>query len=100
MRSELVRQLRENHLSPQQFSKRLDLEHGVRVSHQWGCDLIRKDRDRGGDLYAHLHCGGGRRKPYGGADPRSSAIPDRTPISERPPEAERRSEIGHIEVDT
>jgi IS30 family transposase len=95
----LVEELIRQDWSPEQISGRLDIEYGIKISHEWIYQYILKDKRAGGDLYRHLRCQKKRRKRYGSYD-RRGKIPNRTGIEERPDVINDRLRIGDWEVDT
>ena len=85
--------------SPEQISKRLEVEGLSTVSHETIYRHIYSDREKGGDLYVYLrrrHTYRRRINKYCSRKGWSS----RRPISERPPVVETRSRIGDWEADT
>ena len=99
MCSEVVRLMRERDWSPQMISERLRKERGVKVSHEWICQMLLENQASGGTLHKVLPFAGKRRKRRGVPETRGR-IPDRVSINERPAEANERSELGHWEADT
>jgi len=60
---------------PEQITRRIEMEQGVRISHEWIYPSVYADRRSGGDLYRSLRCQKVRRKRYGAYD-RRGAIPN------------------------
>ena len=86
--------------SPQQISKRLERDYGIRISHESVYQIILKDRKNGGSLYQNLRR---KHKKYqrrlGNAN-RRGQIKDRRSIDTRPASVETRAQVGHWEGDT
>ena len=91
--------LREQQWSPEQISGWLELERGLKVSHESIYRHVRADGEAGGDLHRHLRCRKRQRKAYG-SPPRTGPIAGRTSIEERPDVAQRRGRVGDWEADT
>jgi transposase, IS30 family len=85
--------------SPEQISGRLNIEYGIKISHEWIYQYILSNKSNGGDLYQHSRCKKKRRKRYGSYD-RRGKIPNRTGIEERPDVINDRLRLGDWEVDT
>jgi len=85
--------------SPEQISGRLNIEYGIKISHEWIYQYILSNKKNGGDLYRHSRCKKKRRKRYGSYD-RRGKIPNRTGIEERPDVINDRLRLGDWEVDT
>lgn len=86
--------------SPEQISGRLEVEHGIKVSHECLYQFIYRDKKRGGERYKNLRFGRKkRRKRLGRADKRGK-IPNKTMIDERPWQINERLDYGHYEGDT
>lgn len=93
---EAIRLLRQEQWSPEQISGYLNLQ-GKHISHETIYKYIRKDKQKGGDLYKNCryrlkH----RSRPVGG---KRVVIPNRTGIDERPAEADGKR-FGDFEMDT
>ena len=86
--------------SPEQISRRLKAQRGIRISHERIYQYIAEDKRNGGDLYKQLrHSAKQRKKRYGGAD-RRGQIKGRVSIAKRPKAVDKRSRIGDWELDT
>lgn len=85
--------------SPEQVVSRLELEQGIRLSHEGIYQHIYADKRSGGDLYRSLRCQKPRRKRYGAYD-RRGKIPNQVSIEARPAIVETRDRIGDWEGDT
>ncbi len=85
--------------SPEQIVGRLQMEQGVRISHEWIYQYIYADKHSGGDLYRYLRCQKVRRKRYGTYD-RRGIIPNQVSIDERPAIVDAKRRIGDWEGDT
>jgi IS30 family transposase len=85
--------------SPEQISGWLKANPtvGFYISDEWIYEYIRKDRQRGGDLYTHLRRGG---RPYKNRRAYRGFIKDRISIEKRPKIIEERLDLGHWEVDS
>ena len=82
--------------SPKQISGSLALE-GVPISHETIYKYIRKDREKGGELYKHCrHRLKHRKRAIAG---KPIQIPNRTSIADRPMEADGKR-FGDFEMDT
>ena len=87
-------------LSPEQVSGLLELEKGIRISHERIYQHVWEDKRNGGELYKHLrHSNKKRRKKYGSQDKRGQ-IKNRACIEERPDIVEQKTRIGDWEIDT
>ena len=96
---QLIEQLIEADLSPEQISGMLR-RHGVlRVSHETIYKHIWHDKRCGGTLYRHLRQRPKYRKRYGPNEKRGKLAGKRH-ISERPAAVEHRRQLGHWEMDT
>lgn len=96
---DLVIQLLQEGLSPDQISGRLRLEGRLGISHESIYRYIRRDKKRGGMLFRLLRQPAKWRKQHAGAEKRGRLTGKRH-ISERPAAVELRQEIGHWEMDT
>lgn len=85
--------------SPEQIAGRLELEEGVRVSHEWIYQYVYADKRSGGSLYRHLRCQKPRRKRYGAYE-RRGRIPRQVSIDKRPAVVDARRRLGDWEGDT
>ena len=85
--------------SPEQVGCRLELEQGIRLSHEWIYQYIYADKRSGGDLYRSLRCQKPRRKRYGAYD-RRGIIPNQVSIDQRPAIVAARRRVGDWEGDT
>jgi IS30 family transposase len=85
--------------SPEQISLWLKTVSGIRISHEWICQYILKDKAGGGDLYTHLRCKKVRRKRYGSYSRRGQIV-GRVSIDECPEIVDSRFRIGDCELDT
>ena len=95
----LVESLIRQDWSPEQISGRLNIEYGIKISHEWIYQYILSNKRNGGDLYRHSRCKKKRRKRYGSYD-RRGIIPNRIGIEERPDVINDRLRLGDWEVDT
>lgn len=86
--------------SPEQISKRMEIELGETVSHEWIYQLIYEDRKKGGDLHTNLRWGRKTRKKRGGGRDKRGQIPNRVSIEQRPEIIDERGRIGDFEGDT
>lgn len=85
--------------SPEQITKRFEMEKGVRISHEWIYQYVYADKRSGGDLYRSLRCQKVRRKRYGSYD-RRGVIPNRVSIDDRPAIVDTGKRFGDWEGDT
>jgi transposase, IS30 family len=86
--------------SPEQISKRMEMELSETVSHEWIYQMVYEDRKAGGSLHFHLRWGRRKRKKrFGGRDKRGE-IPNRVSIEKRPEVINNRDRIGDFEGDT
>lgn len=85
--------------SPEQVGSRLEMEQGIRLSHEWIYQHIYADKRSGGNLYRSLRCQKPRRKRYGAYD-RRGIIPNQVSIDERPAIVAARRRFGDWEGDT
>jgi IS30 family transposase len=86
--------------SPQQISGRLNLTHGIKISHETIYNLIKSDKKNGGLLYLNLRH---KLKKYNkrfGKKAGRGVIPNRRDISERPEIVESKIRFGDFELDT
>jgi transposase, IS30 family len=96
--TQVERLLRED-WSPEQVSKRLRLEQGIPISHEWIYQHIFDDKDRGGELYQHLRLLR-KRKKRGKRVDRRGKMTNIHSIDLRPDIVESRERVGDWEVDT
>lgn len=96
---QLIGELINQDLSPEQISGLLRRDHLVQVSHETIYKHIWWDKRQGGTLYRHLRQRPKYRKRYGTHEKRGKVTGKRH-ISERPAAVELRQEIGHWEMDT
>lgn len=94
----LVERLLSEKFSPEQISGWLRLLDLLEISHQTIYTHVKRDRKRGGTLWAHLRQPVRYRKRYATVEKRGRLAGKRH-ISERPTVVESRSEIGHWEMD-
>lgn len=85
--------------SPEQITSRLEMEKGMRISHEWIYPHVYADKRSGGDLYRSLRCQKVRRKRYGAYD-RRGIIPNQVSIDNRPAIVASRKRFGDWEGDT
>jgi len=96
---DLIEQLMQEYLSPEQVCGYLAKHHDFSLSHQSVYQYIYSDEDRVNLLRPFLRQGKKpRRKRYGSA--RKPIIPNRTCISQRPAIVEKKERIGDWECDT
>ncbi|MFN3397051.1 MAG: IS30 family transposase [Sulfurimicrobium sp.] len=97
--AEVDRLIRED-LSPEQAANRLEMEGGLRISHEAIYRHIYADKREGGDLHRHLRSQKPHRKRYASGQERRGAIRNRVSIEERPEIVDQRGRIGDWEGDT
>ncbi len=86
--------------SPEQISGWLQIDQGIKISHERIYQHIWADKRNGGTLYKHLRqCNKKRKKKYGSKDKRGQ-IRNRISIDERPALVEKKTRIGDWEIDT
>jgi len=85
--------------SPEQGVGRLEMEHGIGISHEWIYQYVYADKRSGGDLHRYLRCNRKRRKRYGIYD-RRGIIPNQVSKDERPTIVVSRGRFGDWEGDT
>lgn len=85
--------------SPEQISKRMGLERGETVSHEWIYQMVYADRKEGGDLHLNLRWGRKIRKKRGGGRDKRGQIPNRVSIEKRPAVINERGRLGDFEGD-
>jgi IS30 family transposase len=86
--------------SPDQISKRLELESGLKVSHEWIYSWLERERTQGGRLHLNLRWGKKKRKKRFGSRDKRGQIPNRVSIEKRPELVNQRGRIGDWEGDT
>ncbi len=96
---QLVETLIREEWSPEQVVGRVEMEHGVSISHEWIYQYVYADQRSGGELYRFLRCQKVRRKRYG-AYSRRGCIPNQISIDERPAIVDSRQRFGDWEGDT
>ena len=94
----VIRLLREG-LSPDQVSGRLSIEGRLEISYESIYRYIRRDKQRGGQLFRLLRQPAKWRKRHQGAEKRGR-LSGKLHISERPATVDLRNEFGHWEMDT
>ena len=98
MEKEIRKSLTTDQWSPEQIKGRSDKEGLPMVSHERIYQLIRKDKQDGGDLYQHTrHRLKHRKRPVGG---KKIVIKDKVSIDERPAVINDKSRFGDWEIDT
>ena len=96
---ELITELLKRDWSPEQIRGRLNLERGIKISHETIYTFVKADKKSGGCLYFHLRHGRRRRRKRF-AIPRIRAdILNRKHISERPAVINKRERFGDWERD-
>lgn len=95
-----VRRLLGQDWSPEQISRRLALEGGFRISHEWIYQFLLIDKRTGGTLYRYLRCQKQHRKRYGKHHRMRGGIVGRVGIAQRPSVVEQRRRLGDWEADT
>ena len=85
--------------SPEQVTGRLEMEQGIRISHEWIYQYVYADKRSGGDLFRFLRCQKVRRKRYGSYS-RRGVIPNQVSIDERPAIVDAKRRFGDWEGDT
>ena len=96
---QLVEQLVQADVSPEQISGRLRCDQVLSISHETIYQRIWENKRRGGCLFRRLRQRPKYRKRYGTNEKRGR-LPGKRHISERPRSAEHRQQIGHWEMDT
>ena len=95
VKNQALHLLRTEQWSPQQISGYL-ARNGISISHETIYQIIRKDKQLGGNFYKNCrHRLKHRRRPVGS----SIKIPNRTSIHQRPPQADG-TRFGDMEMDT
>jgi transposase, IS30 family len=98
MEKEIRKTLTEEQWSPEQIKGRSQKEGRVMVSHERIYQLIRRDKQEGGDLYKHTrHRLKHRKRPVGGMH---IVIKDKVSIDDRPAVINDKMRFGDWEIDT
>ena len=98
MEKEIRQALTEEQWSPEQIKGRSQKDGRQMVSHERIYQLIRKDKQDGGDLYKHTrHRLKHRKRPVGG---RQNGIKDKVSIDDRPAIINQKMRFGDWEIDT
>lgn len=98
MEKRIIKSLTEEQWSPEQIKGRSDKEGLPMVSHERIYQLVRKDKQDGGDLYKHTrHRLKHRKRPVGG---KKTIIKDKVSIDERPAVINDKGRFGDWEIDT
>ena len=96
----ISRLMRDKKLSPKQIYHWCRQRDIVMVCKTWIYQLIRKDRDNGGDLYKSLPCQGRKRKWRGAKRAGRGYLKNITPIAKRPAIVDQKVRLGDGEIDT
>jgi len=86
--------------SPEQISGRIQLEHGINISHETIYKHIWANKKKGGTLYLHLRQSGKKRNKRGSKNAGRGLIPNRRDIAERPKIVEEKTRLGDWELDS
>ena len=86
--------------SPEQISQRLRFEKTASISAEAIYQHVRRDRDKGGELWRNLRRSGRQRRRRFPSGNRQGQIKNATPIARRPAGVESRRRFGHWERDT
>ena len=98
MEKEIKKALIEQQWSPEQIKGRSDKEQRLMVSHERIYQMIRKDKQEGGNLYTHTrHHLKHRKRPVGG---KLVVIKDKVSIDDRPVIINDKGRFGDWEIDT
>jgi IS30 family transposase len=98
MEKEIRKALTEEQWSPEQIKGRCQKDGRPMVSHERIYQLIRKDKQEGGNLYKHTrHRLKHRKRPVGG---KSNGIKDKVSIDDRPAIINEKMRFGDWEIDT
>ncbi len=98
MENRIIKSLTEEQWSPEQIKGRSQKEGSVMVSHERIYQLIRKDKQEGGNLYKHTrHRLKHRKRPVGG---KKIVIRDKVSIDDRPAIINDKLRFGDWEIDT
>ena len=98
MEKEIRKALTEEQWSPEQIKGRSAKEGRKMVSHERIYQLIRKDKQQGGELYKHTrHRLKHRKRPVGG---KKIVIKDKVSIDDRPAIIDAKMRFGDWEIDT
>lgn len=92
--------IRENKMSPEQISGRLQKTHGISISHESIYRYVWRDKKEGGYLYEHLRQRGKKRNKRGSKNAGRGLIPNRVGIELRPAEVAAKKRVGDWEGDT
>ena len=85
--------------SPEQIAQRMKQDEGKGVSHETIYSFLKKDKEKGGELYKHLRCQRKKRKRYAKTSKTRGILKDRVSIDQRPQEASLDKKFGHLEAD-
>ena len=98
IRTKIIKELEEEQWSPQQIKGRADKQGLPMVSHERIYQLIRLDKQQGGELYKHTrHRLKHRKRPVGG---KKVVIKDKVSIDFRPAVVALKERFGDWEMDT
>ena len=98
MEKRIIKSLTEDQWSPEQIKGRSQKEGKLMVSHERIYQLIRKDKQEGGNLYKHTrHRLKQRKRPVGG---KKVVIKDKVSIDDRPSIINNKERFGDWEIDT
>ena len=98
MENRIIKSLTEEQWSPEQIKGRSQKEGCLMVSHERIYQLIRKDKQQGGNLYTHTrHRLKHRKRPVGG---KRIVIKDKVSIDDRPAVINDKLRFGDWEIDT
>lgn len=86
--------------SPEQISGRLEMETGVKVSHESIYQHIWRDKKAGGTLYKQLRQHGKKRNKRSGKNAGRGLIPARVDIKDRPKIVDDKIRLGDWELDS
>lgn len=98
MKAKIIRELKEDHYSPEQIKGSADKAGIAMVSHERIYQLIRADKEQGGNLYTYTrHLLKHRKRPIGG---KKVVIKNRRSIHDRPRLIDEKKRFGDWEIDT
>jgi IS30 family transposase len=98
MKSKIIRELKEDHYSPEQIKGSADKAGIAMVSHERIYQLIRADKEHGGNLYDYTrHRLKHRKRPVGG---KKVVIKNRRSIHDRASLIDEKKRFGDWEIDT
>lgn len=97
---QIIEELIEADLSPEQVSGILLREGVLEVSHETIYKHVWRDKRHGGTLYHHLRQRPKRRRKRYGTHEKRGRVAGKRHISDRPAAVQDRREIGHWEIDT